>query len=235
MRGMSLADTALVGQGGFNPLNDIPWLHAVWLNDPLWTPPGSGQPISSLRNVSGGGDPAATLTARPVQLGTTLKYAQFDGSNDALTVDIADIAQPFKVMVVGAYLGMLVSRNLVGFGSATAASGIGINASALWYLNAGTGLQSAVAATASVSHVIRATVNGASSQLWMDETSIMGPGNAGAGAMDQWSLGSGIVTGGTTSRFAQCAIGFCGICSASVSDADLSALAAKLKYYYGTP
>lgn len=216
MRGLTLADTALVGRvaSGFNPFGaGFPtWTHASWAGDPAWANPGDGGAVSSIRNNSGGGDPAqATVTAKPTYRASVAALGnrpalEFDGG-DSLNFDVADINTPFYAIAVGALSGSGVARSLLGF-STTSGLRMGVTAGNLWIATAGTTL--AGGTTDNNAHVLEAILNGASSSLYLDGTQIAS-GGGGNSALTRFVLGAangsnwlgygafwGIVAGQTT-------------------------------------
>ena len=76
----------------FDPLNDISWHTAFWVEDPNWTDPGDGNAVSSWRNDGSGdwGDAAqATGTKQPLYRSSVAALnsqpaIDFDGTDDNL-------------------------------------------------------------------------------------------------------------------------------------------------------
>lgn len=232
--GMMLARRGALAERAFNPLTFIPVLHGSWADDPLWTNPGDGAAVTSWRNHSGGGDPASSGANRPTFDAVNPAYGNratlhfASASNQRLNVDIANVAQAFKVVIVGDHGNAGAGERIMGFGTALA-NGIGHGAGNVWSLQAGTAL------TGSASdlnpRVFRATVNGASSQLWVNESSVAS-GNAGTNQLVLLTLGAGSLSTSSFGNPLNGDIAFYGIYPSTVSDASLSVLVAKLRAYY---
>lgn len=225
------------GAAVFDPLTQVTPTHAMWAEDPSWSNPGNGNAASSWRNAgTPGQDPAnATGTQQPIYRSTVSQLGnkpalEFDGTDDRLTVDCTDVAQTFKVVVVGRLTSNPgTQRNLVGFGPA-ATTGISRGGSTFFSFSAGSNINSSVTAD-TAGHVFRANLAGASSQMWIDGSSVAS-GGAGVNSFTRIKVGcSG--SGTTDANFAPCQVAFYGIYSSATSDTDLATLAADLKSYYG--
>lgn len=223
----------------FNPLTQVTALHAVWLGDPAWTNPGDGNPIDSLRNQSGGGDPASSGTNRPTFDAVNPAYnnratAHFDAaSSQRLGVEITDISQAYKLIVVGNLGNTGVAERLISPGLATAANGgIGDNNSGSFTFGSGSLVNDG--ASDHNPHVFRATLNGASSQLWIDEVSAA-TGNANTTGFRYFAIGAAATLTPAYSVFLNGDIAFVGVYDGATSDAALAQLCEDLASYYGTP
>jgi hypothetical protein len=219
----------------FNPLTQVTALHAVWAGDPSWSNPGDGNAVSSWRNQSGGGDPAqATGGAQPLyrssvsQLGNR-PAVEFDGSDDCLVFDIADVAQSFKVLAVFRFPSLPGSlRGIVGFGSG-AAHGLSYSTTPAWRANAGSAIEGGTPNTSG--HVLQATLNGASSSVTLDGSNVAS-GGAGSNSMSWLKLGC-LGSGATNASFGAVQLAFYGVYAGATSDVTLAQLATDLKTHYG--
>lgn len=159
---------------------------------------------------------------------------QFDGSNDYLTVDVADVGQAYKLVAVAQALSTGAQARILGDGD-NATHGLGHNASTQYILNMNVALAGGTADTGV--HVYRATVSGASSQLWVDEVSIVGPGDAGAHSLKHFTLGAGFNGVATFASFWPGHIAYAavypGTGGGAVSDASLITLVTALQTHYG--
>lgn len=218
---------------GFTPFDASRYptpLHACWASDPAWANPGDGNAVSSMRNQSGGGDPAqATSSKRPIYRASVAVLnnrpaVQFDGTDDFLNIDVANTAQPFKLLCVGALSASAgVVRSALGFD--VGSERIGASAGNVWVLNSGSALASATAIN-TAGHIFDATVNGASSSLTLDGT-VIASGNAGSSVLNLFTLGA---AGTGTSSFW---IGHLAFAAAFAAAADLSSLRSALAAFYG--
>lgn len=218
----------------FNPLTQVTALHAVWAEDPSWTNPGNGNPVDSWRNQSGGGDPANTGTNRPTFRSSTAAFnnratVEFaSASSQYLDFNIADQAQSFKLLLVcSAATG--AAQRFLGRGAAATAQGLGVTAGNAYSLHYGANLNGST--SDANPHVLRATVNGASSQLWKDGSSILS-GSASTGNQQRFLLGAGY-DGSAFGNYLNGHIAFAAIYSGATSDTDLATLETALKSHYG--
>lgn len=220
----------------FNPNTQVSALHAMWAGDPSWSNPGDGNPVSSWRNESGGGDPAATLTNRPTYRATVaglgnkpaLEFAA--ASSQRLYVDTADTAQPFKLVVVAIASAITGNPMLVGNAQGSANGLRLITTGPDWRLNWGNSVSGGTPDT--VGHVFRATLDGVSSQLWVNEVSNFS-GNAGTQSITTLCIGAGATSTPVFSNFWDGNIAFVGYYSGATSDASLSTLCSYLATHYG--
>lgn len=240
MRGLTLADPALRTFSPYLPKYPAA-THACWAADPDWSNPGDGNAVSSWRNKSGGGDPAqATGANQPIWRAAVSvlggrSAVQFDGSNDVLDFDIANISQPFKLLAVFASTSGAdgVAGRSLGIGDSLGFGGLLENAANKWGVQVGG--TAVVAPTATVDtnpHVMRATVNGASSQLWLDGTSLA-TGTVGLDACARFTLGAGSTAAASFASFFKGYLAFAAIYASSVADADLLALERAFGSYHG--
>lgn len=217
----------------FNPLTQVTALQAGWADDPSWTNPGDGNAVSSWRNHSGGGDPASTGTNRPTFRASTAAFnnratVEFvAASSQRLDFDTANAVQPVKVIAVGNVGGN--TQRLMGLGAATG-NGVG-SGTGTWTLTSVSGIGGGTSDTSP--HVFRGTLNGASSQLWVDESSV-----ATGSISGNWlriTLGAGSNNTPTFGNFLNGHVAFWAIYAGATSDASLSTLCDDLQTYYGTP
>ena len=221
----------------FNPFAQVAALHAVWASDPAWANPGDGNPVDSWRNETGGGDPASTGGNRPTYRASTAAFnnrptVQFaSASSQRLDFDIANVSQTYKFVIVGNTGTAGTAERLVGGVNATA-RGIGDSAGNAWNINFATSVTGGTSDTSP--HVFRATANGASSQLWVDESSVAS-GNAGNGVLIRFTIGAGSDSTPAFGNYLNGHVAFVGIYAGTTSDVSLSALCEDLAIYYGTP
>lgn len=216
----------------FNPITQVSALHAAWAEDPSWTNPGDGNAVSSWRDGgSNGTDFTNTGSARPLFRSSTAALnskptIQFDGTDDYLRGSNPAQAQPYKIIVVWQYVSVTSGRIV---GTAGGAGGINTQGAA-WRINAGVSLSGGTPNTSP--HVMRATFDGASSQFWLDGTSVMS-GNAGTNQIVTPQLTLGASGDATPSTFGTGHMAFVGVYTGATSDVALAALAADLKTHYG--
>lgn len=231
-----LGVNAAAAAAAFNPLTLVSGLLVgVWADDPLWSKPANGATVSSWRNAgSVTGDPAqGTAGARPVfrsaaTLMNNRPTVDFDGSDDSLSFDISNVAQPFQMVVAarsrdGADSSLQV---MVGVGGATG-RGVLKSAANAWGVSAGSTVSGGTPNTSP--HILRAVVNGASSSVWVDGVQV-GAGDAGAASMTVFTLGAGSTDALSTGNFFDGHIGFAG---AWPITSDLTNLCRGLGVYYG--
>lgn len=218
--------------GGTTPnfLTQVPALHAMWADDPTWERPPDGELVDSWPNVSGGGDPASTGSARPTMREEVAEYngraaLEFAGAQ-RLDFDIPNIAQPFKIVAVGRLTPAGAVQQLVGRGNVNGI--IGTDATNHWRIP---GVSSASLAD-SEPHVFRLTMNGASSSLFVDGATAI-TGNAGTGGYLRLTVGATSDGTPTFSQFLTGDVAFVGIYAGSTPDADLQQLELDLMDYYG--
>lgn len=221
----------------FDPRTQVTALHAVWASDPSWSNPGDGNAVSSWRNHSDGGDPASSGSNRPTYRASTSAFnnhptVQFaSASSQYLDFDITNVTQSFKVVIVGSTGSAGAAERFLGIGGNTARA-LGDGVTNVWTLNAGTQITGGTSDTNP--HVFRATLNGASSQLWVDESSVVAS-NAGANAAARFTIGAGSDNTPAFANYLNGHVAFVGIYDGATSDASLSTLCDDLQTYYGTP
>lgn len=194
MRALTLADPSLVGRVAVaSPFRLVNWLHAVWAGDPSWVNPGDGNAVASMRNDTGGGDPAqATGALRPTFRASVAAYnnkptVEFGGTQ-YLDFDIANLGQPYSLVVVGNTAGAnALAERIVGVGS-NAGNGVGDSSANAWAATFGTTISGGTCD--SNPHLFRGYANGASSALGIDGTTIA-TGNAGTNTLTRLTLGAG--------------------------------------------
>lgn len=202
-------------------------LHAVYASDPAWSNPGDGNGVVSWRNVSGGGDPGqANASLRPVYRASVaglnnMPAVDFTAaSTQWLDVDIADIAQPFKVLMI-VLLKTTAAQCFLGRGSGSNAGGLRVTAGPLYRTSWGANLDGGVPTTAAPK-ALRATLNSGSSVLRVDNSSVAS-GSAGTQPLARFTLGAGY-DGTTPATYANSYIAYCGIYAGATADADLLTL-----------
>jgi len=172
-------------------------VHAFWASDPLWTPPADGGAVSSWRNGgSVGGDAVqATGGSQPLYRASTAAYnnrptVEFDGTDDRLGVNIADISQTYYVVLI-AGADTSASAFQCAFGTGVAASyGVYVAAAGSVYrMSFGTALTGGTATVAP--HLFVAVGAGAASTLDVDGVEVIAAANAGTSAMPIIALGAG--------------------------------------------
>ncbi len=227
----------------FNPFDSAVWpapSHGVWASDPAWSNPGDGGAVSSWRNNSGGGDPAqATAGSKPTYRAATTAFnsrptVQFDGG-DFLDVDIADIAQSYKVIIVAQSTTAGTLQRFVGFsggGGGTISNGVGKNGANVWGIDGGAD-RTSTASSDTTLHVLRATFNGTSSALWLDGVQVIPTGvTAGTSSATRFALGAGINATPAAGNFMTGHIAYAAIYPGATADADLIDLSLALGLYY---
>lgn len=128
-------------------------------------------------------------------------------TDDVLAVNPADIAQPYYLVVVGATAGGSGVERLVGIGTNTG-YGLGDDGTPDWTFSAGTAI--AGGTPDANPHLFRATANGASSALLVDETSVVAS-NAGATGLTVLALGAGVSTLDTYANYLSGSIAYAAI------------------------
>ena len=210
----------------FNPLTG--WttdpLHGVWASDPLWTPPADGGAVSSWRNGgSVGGDLVqATGSKQPTYDASNPAYnnqpvVTFDGTDDGLYVNPADVAQPWWSVVIGSIDAATATRAFVGHGTNSGYRlGTDSTTGAQWRFVPGTGISGGTTDTSP--HLFVAKAAGASGALAVDGTSVA-TGAVGTNAMTAWSIGAGNDGTGNLAAFLDGNVAY-----AAVFDTDPTAL-----------
>ena len=153
--------------------------------------------MSSWRNggTVGGNLVQVTGSRQPTYRASTAAYnnkptVQF-ATDDVLAVDIADVAQPFYLLVIGNTAGGTDIERLVGIGGGEAdsnGSGFGDNSAGTYSLRAGAPTLTGGSTNASP-RLFRGTYNGASSALSVDGAATAS-GTTGTGAAEVFVLGA---------------------------------------------
>jgi hypothetical protein len=184
--------------GTFNPLTG--WttdpVHAVWASDPSWTPPADGGAVSSWRNGgSVGGDLVqATGSKQPTYDASLGAYNNQPvvtfATDDVLAVNLADIAQPYYLVVIGNVAAATANMAFVGVGG-NAAYRVGTDSAtgAQWRWVPGSGIQGGTVDTGP--HLFVAAADGANGFLEIDGASVA-IGNVGTNALTVLSVGAGV-------------------------------------------
>jgi len=217
-----------------SPLNLVSFLHAMWADDPDWVRPSDGSPVDYWRNASSEGNPASTGSNRPTMRNSVVSLnnkaaLEFVGaSSQRLDYDITNQVQPLKYVIVFNSTGGSGVRELYGRG--TSGGGIGIDGSSVPRVHYGTQLLGG-GALAAGAHVMRVTVNGVSSQIWIDGTS-SSTGTTSTGGVGRLTIGASSDATPAYLQFWTGNIAFFGVYSGSIADADLEALEDWLGTYY---
>lgn len=182
--------------GIFNPYDSDRWVqpvHAVWFGDPLWVPPANGAGIPEWRNGGTvGGNPVQLIPLNePVYVSSSPHLNGRPAADFAATkfldVNIADLAQPLKILIA-AKPTSTSARTVLGRGSVSLNTGVS-NLSTSWRLNFGTSVD-VTAAAGLISRIVRLTVNGASSAYAFNEK-IVGTGDFGGSGITRFTIGAG--------------------------------------------
>lgn len=141
----SIAAGTVPSPEGFNPFSTaqgfLTPVAGFWAEDPDWTNPGDGNPVSSVRNVGGGGDPSATGDDRPTFRAATSAYnnkptIEFGGSHKLEVVLSSGLSVPLMMVIVGNTAGAnSTAERLLGTAGGTAGRGIGDTADNKWGIN----------------------------------------------------------------------------------------------------
>src|SRR5262245_11847366 len=125
----ALAHRGRVLDTTFDPLTEVPCLRGLWAMDHpgRWTRPADAAAVASWPDIGGSLPAHGTPTQRP-----TMRYAtvavgnrstvQFDGG-DILDVDITDIAQPVKLLLVASFTATGVQQIAIAFNNANRGPG----------------------------------------------------------------------------------------------------------------
>ena len=216
-RGTLAKPASVLGAAPFN----IAWAHAVWAGDPLWTPPTDGNPVDSMRNQSGGGDPASTGGNRPTYRAATAAYnnkptVQFAGaSSQRLDIDVADIAQPYSLVVVGNTAGGASGERIVGTGATS--GGIGDSTTNFNASSAGTNITGG--ATDANPHLFRLYANTSPNAAFEIDGTVVVTGNAGSAAYQRLTLGASSNSTPAYNNYVTGHVAFVGVFSGDVTAA----------------
>lgn len=238
IRTLTLRDPAFLSQG-FSPWSaayPTP-THAVWAGDPAWANPGDGNAVVTMRNQSGGGDPTqGNASLRPVYRasvsGMNNKPAvEFTAaSTQWLDVDLSDVAQTFKVLMI-VLLKTTAAQCFLARGSGSNAGGLRVTAGPLYRTSWGANLDGGTPTT-TAPKALRATLAGVSSVLRVNNSSVAS-GSSGTQPLARFTLGVGY--DGTTLQagsYGNFYLGYCGIYPSATADADLLTLEDALRVEY---
>jgi hypothetical protein len=177
-------------------------VHGFWVNDPLWTPPADGDPVSSWRNGgTAGGEATSSGSSRPTY------RAEVAVSDGAAAIEFSRTGPTYLAQAIGSAINqtywvvvlasiganIAATRRFLGWGN-NGARGVGASSANQWQLNTNATLNGG--ATDSSAHLFVAKLAGASSTLHVDGTLIM-TGNTGTLAF-QNTMSIGSANDGTT-------------------------------------
>lgn len=224
-----------------SPLNMVPFMHALWADDPLWVRPADGAPVDYWRNAANAGNPTGTGATRP-----TMRYSvatlnnraaiEFNGAaTQWLDVDIENEAQPMKIVIVANSTGGTGIRQLMG--RAVGGGGIGLDSSSKLRIHFSTLLTGVTTVSSPAGHILRVEANGATSKGYIDGVLDI-TGNANTGGVGNLAVGasSDAAIPPAHIQFWTGNIAFLGIYDgATTPDSELQKLENWLGYYYATP
>ena len=235
--------SSLVWSAGeaFNPMTVLPWLHVGWADDPdLLAANADGALVTSWPNkgsAGGSSHPATTGTTRP-----TMRHAvaglnghagvQFNtAAQTRLQFNIADVAQPFRRVIVYYDPTATASTTYWGTGGSATTAGIGIGTTGALYV----GMSSTVItlqnpAPAGV-HIVSERMDGATSKGSLDGAGYI-TGTTATLALTWLGLGGSASASGVLGRWVSAHIAFWGVLDGSVTDAAVDALVDELMGYY---
>lgn len=185
---------AYVRSATFNPLTD--WttdpVHGVWASDPLWTPPADGGAVASWRNggtVAGVNLTQATGSKQPTYRASTAALnnkptVQGDGTDDRLAATFgASVSQPYYVVWIGSKSKAANVAEALWDAAPAPATGYAVythTGASTWRMYVTAGISGGTADTSP--HLVVGTVNGVSSAISVDGTSVAS-GSTGATAV----------------------------------------------------
>lgn len=206
--------------------------HSVWAEDSTWTAPADGDPVSSWRNESGGGDPVETGSNRPTYRAST---AAFNGqptvefvaaSNQRLYFNIPNVSQPYVLVGVGSF-STAANPDILTSLSDDTSHGIGKTSGNAWTIN-----QTVSGGVSDTDpHVLVAVFNGASSELFVDGVSVA-TGTISGGTF-HWSIGAAASNSSTFSSYLDGHVAFIGAYSKGSRDSEIIDLETDLMTHYG--
>lgn len=230
-------DVQIVGIQGLPVSSSL--LHGVWASDSLWTPPADGAGVSSLRNMnySAVNPVQATVESQPLfdesnTLFNDRSTIHFDGTNDYLTVDITDRAQPFTVVAVLSFHANVAQR-VLGRGVAATSTGVGFSTNNELMINFGTSLATDNLLILDEACVVEWYVNGATSTIIYNGFSAAS-GNAGSSDLRRFTIGAGD-SGSAFGNYFNGDLAFLWILSKSAPDYETRTLRLALASYYNIP
>lgn len=227
------------GTPPFDPLS-ISWTHAYWTEGAEFEALGytNGATINPWPDEVSTADLAqGTAGNRPTLVTAEATFnnkdvVRFDGSNDYMSVDWADLSQPNEYVFVAKLRSTSLSNQVLCDGLSSGRQQIervGGAAPSTWQLFAGATLTGGSADTNL--HLWRAIFNGGSSALYHDETLEMS-GNAGTGAAPGMYL---CARSTIPDRFGIYDIAFCGVKNGALTAGERSDLHAWAQSHYGSP
>lgn len=209
------------------------WAICSWAEDPSWTPPSNGSPVSSWRNGGTAGTAfTASSTARPTYTAADANLngrpsLTFDGTDDAMFMSGVTVAQPDTIVIVG-YAGGSTRRFIDG---TTQRQFIGTSGG-FWTIFAGSTVTTDLAGNGS-KHVLVVDFNGASSTFRQDGVAASAFATPGANGLNLAGSTGGLGKSGT--NFMPGGIAFVGISSGVLGSTDKTYLEAGFKALYATP
>lgn len=224
------------GGGATNPFTGlgITWTHGYWTSGPefLALGLGNGASISSWPDEVGTADLAQatgsrqpTLVSSDTNLGNQ-PTVHFDGVDDYLTVTFASLAQPNEIAIVARLIANS-GNDFLFDGAGGSREIIYANSSGSWVYDAGASVGGGTVNT--TKHLFRAVFNGASSNLRIDEVSILS-GNPGATAL----AGATLAAAPDPSNYGQWNIAFVGIADSALTAQNRTDLHTWAQTVYGT-
>lgn len=164
----------------FDPIGAVTWQSVFWAEDPAWTNPGNGNPVTSWNNAGTDATDATEATNPPVYASSVAALnskpaIDFDGTNDLLVANVADLTSPWTLVVICTHddtatdsaVGFLAGTN----GALAYVSGTG------WRIGSAT---ANVVGTTGDTVLLVGLSNGASSTL---EVNGVGPGTVNGGGV----------------------------------------------------
>ena len=219
---------------GFDPLS-IGWTHAVWAEDPDWTPPADGAAVSSWRNAGSNGTALTegTGSAQPIYrasfAGLNSKPAvECTGTQTIRTTAGGVLSQPVTIVAVGKFTST-AGRTLVSgtFGNPMRVA----TATNTWRLyEGGATIDGGTADTNE--HLFIVTYDGASSQYEIDGA-VAHSGNPGTTGMEGLTLFSTEAASPGTQNTG--VLAFVGVLDGTLTSGEKADLLAWSQSHYGTP
>lgn len=179
----------------YNPVTDGPLpVHAFWAGAQRLT---NDVPMSTWPNSVGGGNYTNTAgTDQPLYKATDLNGQPallFDGTDDVLTCDVSDVAQPFYLVVIGKSDKVYSTRhNIVGTIS-SANFGVGKDSGGQWFINMGTAFLNSVEMAGYNPFLLTFKANSTTSEIQYG-TSTSTAGLTGTNPVGHLRLGAGGLT-----------------------------------------
>lgn len=224
----------------FDPLADITWLRVYWANDPSWTNPGDGNPVSSWRDASGNADDMSqgTAASRPTFRSTVAALnnrsaIEFDGVDDFVNGGSAEAnhAQPVSVVIIATAWGAAVDNVIFGFSGNDCRIARGYPGAEEVAIYAGGSDYSGTSRGDANAHLYSFLFNGASSAIGIDgdvQTTAASPGTRG------YEFGHAIGAQSLGANPGDATIAFVGVYDGTfTSDTDYAAFKSWAASYYG--